>query len=182
LAGGLNLYGFAGGDPVNFSDPFGLLPCCTAQDRDDFINAMAARRSAINHAVATFAVAGVAGGVGAAGEIGGAAISTLGVAGPIAGRTLLPAVPGAVSKLQNLAEQFGIPATQIANRAITSGMRLVDNGNSGNINTLLPRPDGASGWIRVTLDPTQSRIISAGWMKANQITNGLQSGRFTPPD
>jgi len=31
LAGGLNLYGFANGDPVNFSDPFGLcvlaLPC-----------------------------------------------------------------------------------------------------------------------------------------------------------
>src|SRR5437879_13865885 len=26
LAGGLNLYGFAGGDPVNFSDPFGLKP------------------------------------------------------------------------------------------------------------------------------------------------------------
>jgi len=28
LAGGLNLYGFAGGDPVNFSDPFGLCPFC----------------------------------------------------------------------------------------------------------------------------------------------------------
>ena len=28
LAGGLNLYGFAGGDPVNFSDPFGLCPEC----------------------------------------------------------------------------------------------------------------------------------------------------------
>jgi RHS repeat-associated protein len=27
LAGGLNLYGYAGGDPVNFSDPFGLSPC-----------------------------------------------------------------------------------------------------------------------------------------------------------
>jgi len=27
LAGGLNLYGFAGGDPVNFADPFGLLGC-----------------------------------------------------------------------------------------------------------------------------------------------------------
>ncbi len=26
LAGGLNLYGFANGDPVNFSDPFGLSP------------------------------------------------------------------------------------------------------------------------------------------------------------
>ena len=28
LAGGINLYGFAGGDPVNFSDPFGLCPVC----------------------------------------------------------------------------------------------------------------------------------------------------------
>ena len=28
LAGGLNLYGYAGGDPVNFSDPFGLCPDC----------------------------------------------------------------------------------------------------------------------------------------------------------
>ena len=27
LAGGLNLYGFAGGDPVNFGDPFGLAVC-----------------------------------------------------------------------------------------------------------------------------------------------------------
>jgi RHS repeat-associated protein len=26
LAGGINLYGFAGGDPANFSDPFGLQP------------------------------------------------------------------------------------------------------------------------------------------------------------
>jgi hypothetical protein len=27
-AGGLNLYGFADGDPVNYSDPFGLWPVC----------------------------------------------------------------------------------------------------------------------------------------------------------
>jgi RHS repeat-associated protein len=27
LAGGLNVYGFANGDPVNFSDPFGLRAC-----------------------------------------------------------------------------------------------------------------------------------------------------------
>jgi RHS repeat-associated protein len=26
LAGGMNLYGFAGGDPVNYDDPFGLCP------------------------------------------------------------------------------------------------------------------------------------------------------------
>jgi len=30
LAGGLNLYGFAAGDPVNFSDPYGLRPCQNA--------------------------------------------------------------------------------------------------------------------------------------------------------
>jgi RHS repeat-associated protein len=28
IAGGINLYGFAGGDPVNFSDPYGLRACC----------------------------------------------------------------------------------------------------------------------------------------------------------
>ena len=33
LAGGLNLYGFASGDPVNFSDPFGL--CHTIQDEKE---------------------------------------------------------------------------------------------------------------------------------------------------
>jgi hypothetical protein len=27
IAGGLNVYGFAGGDPINFGDPFGLHPC-----------------------------------------------------------------------------------------------------------------------------------------------------------
>ena len=27
IAGGLNLYGYANGDPINFSDPFGLGPC-----------------------------------------------------------------------------------------------------------------------------------------------------------
>ena len=30
LAGGMNLYGFAGGDPVNFSDPMGLCPVTAA--------------------------------------------------------------------------------------------------------------------------------------------------------
>jgi RHS repeat-associated protein len=33
LAGGLNLYGFAAGDPANFSDPFGLRACCTPEEQ-----------------------------------------------------------------------------------------------------------------------------------------------------
>lgn len=37
LAGGLNVYGFAAGDPVNYSDPYGLKVCYrgTAQQRTD---------------------------------------------------------------------------------------------------------------------------------------------------
>ncbi|MGH9259356.1 MAG: hypothetical protein ACRD08_05560, partial [Acidimicrobiales bacterium] len=34
LAGGLNLYGFASGDPVTFSDPFGLCPPVDLLNRD----------------------------------------------------------------------------------------------------------------------------------------------------
>jgi RHS repeat-associated protein len=40
LAGGLNLYGFANGDPVNFSDPFGLCP----PENDDYSDCTAGQR------------------------------------------------------------------------------------------------------------------------------------------
>jgi uncharacterized protein RhaS with RHS repeats len=33
IAGGLNLYGYANGDPINFSDPFGL--CVEEDERDE---------------------------------------------------------------------------------------------------------------------------------------------------
>jgi hypothetical protein len=35
LAGGLNLYGFANGDPINFRDPFGLAACGEGAEADD---------------------------------------------------------------------------------------------------------------------------------------------------
>jgi len=35
IAGGLNTYGYAGGDPINFSDPFGLDPCDGIIDLDN---------------------------------------------------------------------------------------------------------------------------------------------------
>src|SRR4029077_10378411 len=34
LAGGLNLYGFAGGDPVNYADPFGLCKDANGKPRE----------------------------------------------------------------------------------------------------------------------------------------------------
>jgi RHS repeat-associated protein len=39
LAGGLNLYGYAGGDPVNFSDPFGLSPEAGGDCPDGYVAA-----------------------------------------------------------------------------------------------------------------------------------------------
>jgi uncharacterized protein RhaS with RHS repeats len=37
IAGGLNQYGYAQGDPVNFSDPFGLCPVCDLADVGFFL-------------------------------------------------------------------------------------------------------------------------------------------------
>jgi hypothetical protein len=34
IAGGLNLYGYAGGDPINYSDPFGLDACAELWPED----------------------------------------------------------------------------------------------------------------------------------------------------
>ena len=70
LAGGLNLYGYAGGDPANNSDPFGL---CPPRDRD---------YSTCN---GFFTAVGVAAGAligGTSGGAGGAALCAVG--GPIA--------------------------------------------------------------------------------------------------
>jgi uncharacterized protein RhaS with RHS repeats len=39
LAGGVNEYGFADADPLNFSDPFGLKVCFGAGDRENLIRA-----------------------------------------------------------------------------------------------------------------------------------------------
>jgi hypothetical protein len=90
LAGGLNLYGFAGGDPVNFSDPFGLCSKAdnwtncknwTATDTRTVFTQLGQMAPAINHEVATFipknvaaAAAGLAVGsvVAAVGRVSGA--------------------------------------------------------------------------------------------------------------
>jgi RHS repeat-associated protein len=76
LAGGLNAYGFAGGDPVNFSDPFGLCPEGLS-DKDVFL---------CNWIEAGLVVLGADIG----GTIGGGSGLTLAIA---SGGILVPAVP-----------------------------------------------------------------------------------------
>jgi RHS repeat-associated protein len=75
LAGGLNAYGFANGDPVNYSDPFGL--CSEADNYTNcsprsaagsaaVFNMLAAKRPMINAATAQFVGLSVAGAVAGA--------------------------------------------------------------------------------------------------------------------
>ncbi len=87
---------------------------------------------------------------------------------------LLPAVAGALEKLQKL----GISVEE-ANAIVESptSQKLIDNLNNGNINVI---QDVGGKLVRITLDPSGQRIISAGLVRANQITNGIANGRFVP--
>jgi len=86
---------------------------------------------------------------------------------------LLPAVPSALEKLQNL----GLTVDE-ANEIIRAPetQALVDNRNGGNINFIV---NMGGQLIRITTDPAGQRIISAGLVRAYSIANGIASGRFS---
>lgn len=90
--------------------------------------------------------------------------------------TLLPAVPSAIQKLEKIGISLNTANAIIQNPA---SQKLIDNApnNAGNINVI---QEIGGKLIRITMDPTGQRIISAGIVKANSITNGIASGRFTP--
>lgn len=62
---------------------------------------------------------------------------------------------------------------------LANGVRYTDSAHGGNINVFPARPDG-SGFIRITLDPSGQRIISAGLNTAGNVKNGIANGRFVP--
>lgn len=117
-------------------------------------------------------VFGVTGGFGYAALQGGSGLTTLGLAAAKV-TPLLPALPSAIMKLQKI----GI-SLEKANEIVSSpaSQKLIDNLNSGNINII---QNIGGKFIRITLDPSGKRIISAGIVRANQVTNGIASGRFS---
>jgi RHS repeat-associated protein len=159
LAGGLNLYGFAQGDPVNFSDPFGLCiwDACIAEaialgavatGAIRFIANKLMGRPATENVVRD-AVGGAAGmallaGGGAALAARAAPIATAGSgltgrivdalenAGPdMAARTnaVLGTVPKNLTTLYNVAED---------------GVVTIQGGSGDNLRQIILRPDGSS--------------------------------------
>jgi RHS repeat-associated protein len=117
----------------------------------------------------TFAGGSLLGGAAVAGglAVSGAGLTTSGLQTAAAAAPLLPAVPSALEKLQKI----GLTLEQ-ANAIIQSPatQKLIDNANNGNINCVQQVGDKV---IRITTDPTGQRIISAGYMRANSIVNGL---------
>jgi hypothetical protein len=97
-----------------------------------------------------------------------------------AGAVALPIIASAGAKLGQVAEKFGTTASSMMQNVLANGQRYVDVANNGQVNVLLQRPDGVNGFVRITLDPTMQRVISAGLMRGNQVANGIASGRFIP--
>lgn len=132
LAGGMNLYGFASGDPVNFRDPFGLCPI----EKDGIPCAL------------TWGAAGTAGGA-----IGG------GVVGGVTGTFVIPGLGTAVgggggAELGALVGGF-LGSTLGAARDAVSGLQVLLNTRSGDLpargkpNTSAAKDDGkGNGQIR----------------------------------
>jgi hypothetical protein len=76
-----------------------------------------------------------------------------------------------------LVDSLLIAVPEIKGRYDALLKKLIDNTNGGNINVLQNVGDKV---VRITLDPTGSRIVSAGYMQSRNVANGIASGRFTP--
>jgi hypothetical protein len=117
LAGGLNLYGFANGDPVNFSAPFGLRPC----PPDNDCGPPTAEQEALQNPGLADPVAWVSGFL-AGGLVGGASASAGGgiiQSAKIMGQAFSMLRSGGMAELRAAAEAGVSASVKIGGRNIT---------------------------------------------------------------
>jgi uncharacterized protein RhaS with RHS repeats len=117
LAGGLNLYGYADGDPINKSDPFGLSACCVV--------------------LSNFSSTGVAEGVQSAAaqgfrELGTEIANTAEILGAALGaKALLTGGGSAIATRHGVARQGAGAAASAARAQVRSGASVMRGGTLG---------------------------------------------------
>ena len=123
LGGGLNLYGFGGGDPVNYSDPFGL---CKPKDKN--INDCSWMHEAgLQSAGLLDPIAWLAGGVGVGIERGLAALSAKAATSPGA-RLAANKIAGDAfrDEIASAFENNGYDAAREVGKRTPFGRRVID--------------------------------------------------------
>ena len=144
FAGGINLYGYAGGDPVNFSDPFGLNPDSTETQsgstrencgplthcgQQEFVRQMDENVELVNGAVAEFAVGSLVGGTArvASGAVAAAEASSVRVLMSPVGQFSIGYSQGLASSLAPTG-QTGMDALKTVPSAEVAGTKLMNWG------------------------------------------------------
>jgi RHS repeat-associated protein len=158
-----NLYAYVLNTPINYTDPSGEIAPIIAAGVACGAGAVGGIAVVLSGRKPTWNQLAAGAGIGCAGGLAVLGVWTV-AEGAAASAAVWPVMPEAIDKLEALAGKFATTGDKILSAAAQSNARFVDvlAKNFGNINIFLPRPDGAAGFMRVTLDPTQSRVISAG--------------------
>ncbi len=168
IAGGLNTYGYAGGDPINFSDPFGLCPCIFDPDVIEAAAAFAMESLAQSVNRIGEGIRGLA--MGAAGVLFGPETLAIKAATPLVRGTavadrLLDAT-GSLRTSRTVADQLKrggvrefIPSQAIL-ETVRSGSRIADpQGVAGHFMYSIGASRGkATGMLEVLVDEGSSEI------------------------
>ena len=171
---GSNLYVYVGNSPASFVDRLGLE---REQDDEEIVLACLFCRlpemfSRIPQALTSLCA-----------RFPQACASLLRLSSQQAARTSIggfPVARSAVGKLEKVASRFGTTSERILAQALEGGRRFIDKANNQNVNIYVARPDGKSGFVRITLDPTQTSVVSAGLNRARDVFAGIRSGRLIP--
>ena len=173
LAGGLNLYGYANGDPINFSDPFGLMAGCDEiedeEEREACEEAAAAaameRRAALKTCAADFGQLGFNVGLTIAGMKTVEAGRSLyrGLRAAQGTRAVTATAPGGAALLQAesnfAAGVMVIPAGQATRAGLNQGFGT-PNPFSGELGTLYSIGK-ATPFLSIALDAGET-VVSCG--------------------
>jgi uncharacterized protein RhaS with RHS repeats len=177
LAGGLNLYGYAGGDPVNFSDPFGL--SAEPNDEAGCIPCLARLAQGLRALLASRTAAAAASGATAAAA-----------AGPRVAQNAPRVVNASRAALQHTfdrhAQHWGITATknneslqalQNTLQSHVQNARVVLEGTYRGTQPAMHYFDPqTSRWLAT--DPSSGRLLAGFRLSAEQAANLFKSGNI----